>query len=376
MVKAILLDIDGTLTNDKKCITPKTKEALLAAQGNGVRLALASGRPDQGLYRWARELQMDKNHGIFICYNGARVVDCESGEVLFDQCLSMEEARAVLNHIRKFHVTPIIARGKYMHTDDVFGCVIDYKGKPLNLVQYESRGNNYLLCEEKDLAEWVQFPVEKILTAGDPAYLQAHYKEMEAPFAESLNCMFTADYYFEYTAQGVDKAKAIEAAFGKLGITKEEMMAFGDAQNDIGMLRFVRMGFAMANATDEVKEAAFAVTLDNNHDGIAAALKKYGIVEGNAMHVTDILEQVRQRTKEDEGFRRALLFTRQEKNSMSAFCRLCTQAGFPISVMDLLQEGEESYAAMRRSTNGGGENSPLLKGEDDLYEMFLVGIEG
>lgn len=56
MIRAILLDIDGTLTNDKKEITPKTKEALLKAQANGVRLALASGRPDQGLVKYAKTL--------------------------------------------------------------------------------------------------------------------------------------------------------------------------------------------------------------------------------------------------------------------------------------------------------------------------------
>ena len=137
MIKTILLDIDGTLTNDKKVITPKTKEALLAAQEKGVRLALASGRPDMGLYKWAKELKMDTHHGIFICYNGAKVVDCESGEELFSQSLSREEARAVLTHLKQFDITPIIARDEYMHTTNVFGCTIEYKGAPFNVVEYE-----------------------------------------------------------------------------------------------------------------------------------------------------------------------------------------------------------------------------------------------
>lgn len=278
MIKAILLDIDGTLTNDEKVITKKTKEVLLAAQEKGVRLALASGRPDMGLHKWATELEMDTHHGIFVCYNGARVVDCQSGEELFSQSLSKEEAKAVLEHLKQFDVTPIIARGEYMHTDDVFGCVIDYKGAPFNVVEYESRGNNYILCEQKDLAAWMDFPVEKILTAASPEYLQAHYKEMEAPFADSLNCMFTGDFYFEFTAQGVDKAKAIDRAYTKLGIAKEEMMAFGDAENDLGMLKYVGIGVAMGNASDAVKEAADEITLDNNHDGIAASLEKYGVI--------------------------------------------------------------------------------------------------
>ena len=94
------------------------------------------------------------------------------------------------------------------------------------------------------------------------------------------------------------------------------------------------------------------------------------------MSVQETLEQVQKHAKEDEAFRQELLATRQENNPVSSFCKKCTEAGFPLYMMDLLGEGEESYAAMRRSTNGGGENSPLLAGEDDLYEMFLVGIEG
>ncbi|MBQ7677374.1 MAG: HAD family phosphatase [Lachnospiraceae bacterium] len=275
MIKSVLLDIDGTLTNDEKVITPRTREALLKIQDAGVRLALASGRPDMGLYRFAKELQMDTHHGIFICYNGARVVDCQSGEELFSQSLSAEEAKAVLRHLQKFAVTPIIAKGEYMHTTDVFGCVIEYRGAPFNVVEYESRGNQYILCEHRDLAEWVDFPVEKILTAAAPTYLQEHSGEMQEPFADTLSCMFTGDFYFEYTAKGVNKAKAIEEAYRRLGISREEMMAFGDAENDLPMIEYVGCGVAMANGADAVKEAADEVTLDNNHDGIAESIYRH-----------------------------------------------------------------------------------------------------
>lgn len=275
MIKAILLDIDGTLTNDEKVITPKTREALLKVQDAGVRLALASGRPDMGLMKWAKELNMYENHGIFVCYNGAKVMDCQTGEELFFQALSKDETKAVLNHLKQFDVTPIIAKDEYMHTTNVFGCVIDYKGAPFNVVEYESRGNNYILCEHHDLAEWVDFPVEKILTSASPEYLRANYEEMQKPFMDSISCMFTADFYFEYTAKGVNKAKAIDEAYRRLGIKREEMMAFGDAENDLPMIEYVGCGIAMANGAEAVKAAADEVTSDNNHDGIAEAIYRH-----------------------------------------------------------------------------------------------------
>lgn len=85
--------------------------------------------------------------------------------------------------------------------------------------------------------------------------------------------MFTADFYFEFTAQGIDKARALSVALPERGIDPSELVAFGDGQNDIPMLRLAGVGVAMANATDEVKGAADMVTLSNNEDGIAAALE-------------------------------------------------------------------------------------------------------
>ncbi len=279
MIKAILLDIDGTLTNDKKTITPKTIEALKKAQEKGVTLALASGRPDQGLMQYAKMLDMQKHHGIFICYNGAKVMDCQSGEVFFEQAMTIEESKEVLEHIKKFKVSPIIAHGEYMYTNDVYNGFLENNGNPINIIAYESRGNGYILCEKRDMAAFVDFPVEKILTAGEPPYLQEHYEEMQAPFKDKLSCMFTAPFYFEYTAKGIDKAKAIDTVFSKLGYCREELMAFGDAQNDLTMLQYAGIGIAMGNAVQVVKDAADDVTADNNHDGIALSLEKYLQIE-------------------------------------------------------------------------------------------------
>lgn len=274
-VKVIIMDIDGTLVNDKKEITPKTKEVLLKAQEQGALLVLASGRPTSGLRKLAAELQMDKHHGLFVCFNGSKVIDCQSDEVLFNQAMSVEDSKAVLEHLKNFKARPMFDKGEYMYVNDVFDNYITYKGKPFNVMQYESRGNNYILCEKRDLAAFVDFEINKILTYGDPEYLQEHYQEMMAPFKDRLNCMFTGDFYFEYTAKGIDKAKALDSALIPMGYTKDEMIAFGDAQNDKTMIEYVGCGVAMANASDDLKAVADEITLSNNDDGIAESLLKH-----------------------------------------------------------------------------------------------------
>ena len=86
------------------------------------------------------------------------------------------------------------------------------------------------------------------------------------------------------------------------------------------------------------------------------------------MNIYDELENLKVEARSNP----ELLATREMKNPVSAFCRIAQEHGCTFSAFDLVTAGEDSYAAMRRSTNGGGENSPLLQGEDDLYEMFLV----
>ena len=174
-IKVIIMDVDGTLANDKKEISPKTKEALMKAQEAGIRLILASGRTPKGLEKYYRELEMDKHHGLLVAYNGSQVIDCETKEILFNQALSVEEGKAVLEHMKKFdRVRPVIDKGDYMFVNDVYDNWITWRGEPFNVLKYESRSNNYKFCEIDDLAAFVDFPLNKILTTSDPEYLKEH----------------------------------------------------------------------------------------------------------------------------------------------------------------------------------------------------------
>jgi hydroxymethylpyrimidine pyrophosphatase-like HAD family hydrolase len=97
---------------------------------------------------------------------------------------------------------------------------------------------------------------------------------MQAPFEGELSAMFTAPFYFEFTPLGVDKVRALKDTFEALRIDSSEVMSFGDAQNDLTMIRWAKIGVAMGNAVDEVKAEADYVTGTNNEDGIADALAK------------------------------------------------------------------------------------------------------
>lgn len=275
MIRVIAMDMDGTLLNSKKRISPRTKEALLKAQEAGMRLILASGRPTSGLMEFARELQMERHQGLLVSYNGSSVVNCADGKVLFNQAMTVEEGKAVLEHLKKFsQVRPMIDRGEYMYVNNVYDQMIRLDGKEFNVIEYESRGGKFKLCEQDDLAAFADFPLNKILTTADPEYLKAHYEEMMEPFKDTLSCMFTGRFYFEFTAKGIDKAKALDSVLPSMGYKREELAAFGDGHNDASMLDYAGLGVAMANAVEDLKARADEVTASLDEDGIALTVER------------------------------------------------------------------------------------------------------
>ena len=276
-IKAIVLDIDGTLVSSDVSITQRTVEALISAQKKGVKVILASGRPTTGMMRFAKALKMDKYNGLLISFNGSRVVDLSSGDVIYDKPLSVEDSKAVLEHLKNFSVIPMITKDEYLYVNDVFAGTMDFGGTKSSIIQYESRSNNYLLCEKKDLAAFVDYPLSKILVAGDPEYLRKNYEDIYEPFKETLSGMFSAPVYFEFTANGIDKAEALDTVLKPLGIKPKNVMSFGDGHNDQSIIEYAGHGVAMGNAVDILKKVANEVTTSNDEDGIAIVLEKYGI---------------------------------------------------------------------------------------------------
>lgn len=92
------------------------------------------------------------------------------------------------------------------------------------------------------------------------------------------------------------------------------------------------------------------------------------------MTTMEKLDELQQRAGQDEELKKRLLDSRKSREPLQAFCRVSCEAGIEIYPMEVICAGEEFHAQMKRSTNGGGENSPMLAGQDDFYELFLAGL--
>lgn len=262
--KLIAMDLDGTLNNDEKKITEKTRAALMAAQERGIRLALASARPSPGLFRERDELRLQDYQGILMSYNGGRIVDAASGATIFETSMDLQETKQVLRALEKLPVTPILDDGVQFYVTDKNGYKVDYECM-----------NNRMVCSEvENLADFLDFAPIKILMSVAPERIHAVQAEIAALLPESLTVVQTAAFYLEVIPRVINKGQGIRDICGALGMQPEEVIAFGDAENDIPMLQAAGVGVAMGNAAENVKAAADRVTLSNNDDGIAAALEE------------------------------------------------------------------------------------------------------
>lgn len=262
--KLIAMDLDGTLNNDEKKITPRTREALMAAQSAGIRLALASARPSPGLRKECDVLCMRENGGVLMAYNGGRIVDAATDRVLFETCMPLEAAQEVLRALEKLPVTPILDDGRQFYVTDRNGYKVDY----------ECRNNNMSCVEVENLADFLQFAPVKILMSVDPAAIAGVQAQIAQLLPADLAVVQTAAFYLEVIPRAIDKGRGLVQICRALGLRPAEVIAFGDAENDIPMLRTAGVGVAMGNADAAVKAAADRVTRSNNEDGIAAALEE------------------------------------------------------------------------------------------------------
>lgn len=265
MKKWIILDLDGTLNNDEKKITPKTQAALLAAQEQGASIILASGRPTSGFKREIEALQLDQHDNYILSYNGGKIINVKTGEVIYENAIPLPLAKQLCRHLEQFNVTPIIDDGTTIYTPTPDGFMIPY----------ESKGNYLAIQKVDNIADAIDFSPVKVLIAAPNETLVPLLDAISAPFQEQLNFTLSAPFYYEATMSGIDKASSLKKLSTLLAMNPKDMIAFGDAQNDLSMVQLAGYGVAMGNACEALKEEADEVTLSNNEDGIAHTLAKF-----------------------------------------------------------------------------------------------------
>ena len=266
-IKLIAIDLDGTLLNDQKLVSDENRDALSAAEDMGVLVTISSGRSSPNAWLYSRMAGI--RHSPVISNNGPRVQG-PGGALIAEKCLPPEIAREIARRWQELGLFYII------HNDD-----IEY---------YSSRPDNYRQLDERD----IQMGIAPHRIYGyEPLYergaLHAHkvvmFDEDRARVAQARAALedmadvleFNSSWWnnVEAMTRGVDKGWAIDQLCAHYGIKKDEVMAFGDNDNDRAMLMHAGWPVVMENGTPAMKRIARLIAPDCNESGVGRIVREY-----------------------------------------------------------------------------------------------------
>lgn len=256
MIKAIFFDIDGTLIRiGGNCMPKDTIDALNALKEKGIKIFLASGR-------------------------GVRELEVVTKDVKFDGCITLNGQICVDEENRMYFGNPI-------HEEDlkVLLGVFERREKAAIIIEEHRTYINYIDEAVIEMQKKIGVGSHRIGSyQGDTVYqaiLYADEKYADDLFKKLPHCKWS-----RWNPEGIDvfskdggKMTGIKKTLEYFGISQDETMAFGDADNDVDMLKYVKIGVAMGNAQQETKDAADYVTESQENGGISKALKHFGIIE-------------------------------------------------------------------------------------------------
>jgi Cof subfamily protein (haloacid dehalogenase superfamily) len=267
-VRMLAIDMDGTLLNNQKRISEENAAALKKLQAEAIHLVICTGRHPQN----ARLLL--QRHGLscpVIGLNGSLIVNDKGTEFLAEHPFSPEDAEKVIELLEKNQMDYMAFTKTYMALrEQTEGA---YTRLRLNYI-YEISNGNYK-AGPAEIKEALKQRVYKFAAFNKerPGLLRKTRAELGE--YEHLNIAKSADSNIEIMPGGIDKGSGILDYARLLNIPAEEIMAIGDQENDIPMLKSAGYSIAMGNASEQVKLAAGYQTESNEENGVAKALGKY-----------------------------------------------------------------------------------------------------
>lgn len=263
--KAICSDIDGTLLNSERDLSPRLK-SIIGRFPKDFPVILASSRMPDAMRHLLRDL--GKPTEPLIAYNGGFVLDKE-GNVLDSVAISLDLVAKILEMTKKtdIHVS-------LYHGENWYESKADYWAK--REIQNTKVEPTWMTGEAVlDLWAKENLGAHKVMVMGDSNEISWLFGELHFDHAEELHLYRSKDTYIEIAPRKISKATALKLVLESLyDFGMDEVIAFGDNYNDIDLIQSVGWGVAVENARPEVKAVAKEVTLHHKEDGVAATLER------------------------------------------------------------------------------------------------------
>ncbi|MFV5688393.1 Cof-type HAD-IIB family hydrolase [Flavobacterium sp. ZT3R25] len=259
--KMLVLDMDDTLLTDDHTISNENAAMLAKAQELGVYVILASGRPTPAMIAYAKELQLDNSY--MISYNGAVITDLKEDKVIFEQTLTQQQIHELYDYSlkNKTHIITYLDGKIVSETDS------EYIEIEKNITGLE---HNKVLSFKDE----VKSAAIKCILLEEPAYLKEVEKDLRLAMPHLSVCM-SKPFFLEVAQNGIDKGASIKFLAEKLNILQSEIIAVGNAGNDLTMIQYAGLGVWVDNVDPELRDKGDVIVASNNNHGVAEVVRRF-----------------------------------------------------------------------------------------------------
>jgi len=269
-VSLVALDLDDTLLSPDLTISQANLSAVQAVLDTGVPVVLASGRTIESMEPYARQLGMFGRGLPIICVNGAEIRSLDLGTILRHITLSPDDCAAALEVLREYGL-PVQA---YEEGVIIVSEKNDWTERDSMLTGLPNRKASHS-------SELASIPRSKLLASGDPVRIAEVLPTIKKRLAGKANVLLSKPYFMEILPMGADKEHALAWVASRLSIPQAEVMAIGDAQNDLGMIRWAGFGCAPADAIPEILGIAkYRSRFSHEQAAVADLLERLVLVPG------------------------------------------------------------------------------------------------
>jgi 5-amino-6-(5-phospho-D-ribitylamino)uracil phosphatase len=263
-IRLVALDLDGTLLSSRKSITPKTHTAIRATLAKGVKIVLATARPPRSVRAYYEALKLDTPT---INYNGALIWDEKRRRTVEHVPLDVAVAKKVVAWGRRLYPKLLVSveiLDKWY--TDYYEAIPEYMTETAKQFMPDFVG---------PLESFMRVPITKLMLLGEPARIVELEKGLGAKFGEVVSHTRSDAHMLQLMNPRTSKARALAKIAHLLDVPPEEVLAIGDAPNDVRMLQWAGTAAVPVNGWDAAKEVADMIVASNDEDGVAEALRKY-----------------------------------------------------------------------------------------------------
>ncbi|MGF1726873.1 sugar-phosphatase [Photobacterium nomapromontoriensis] len=265
MYRLVALDMDGTLLNSQKTISPRTKQAIQAAREQGVHVVLASGRPLEGMTNYLDELNMHSEDDYVLSYNASLVQRVASKTVIRKQIMTGKDAKNIASLAHDL--------GTFVHAFSPVRGLITQQANPYTQHECDINGVSFTEFDFAELSDDEE--IIKVMMIADPEVLNAAIPQLPADLYEQYTVVQSAPFFLELMNPNSNKGTGVAMLADHLGLDASQVICMGDAGNDHHMIDYAGLGVAMGNATDDIKAIANFVTDTNDNDGVAKVIEQF-----------------------------------------------------------------------------------------------------